>query len=145
MSEKLKQILNNAIKDEEYFANFYSMAAKKTEVESARKLFITLADQELLHKQKLESLSFDPEAIIPDKVEDVEIAQDLMMTPIEEINDIKEVFKMAIKFEIQAKDMYQQLGACMADSQAKELLDKLAAEEERHETLLKEEMQKVEG
>ncbi|MBU0756629.1 MAG: ferritin family protein [Nanoarchaeota archaeon] len=145
MNEKLQQILNMAIKEEEFFKNFYLEAAEKTDVESAKALLKNLSEAEASHKERLETLDSEKlgELVIADKIDAIDVAEELALTPINEFNSLKEIFEFAIKAEASAKDMYERLGESVDDETAKKLFTLLASEEEKHHDMLASELEKI--
>lgn len=134
MNEKLKFILEKAITEEEYFNQFYNTLADKASDESIKQALRQVAEQEQLHKEKLESLKVAD--VVPEKIDGLDIAEDLGLPPIEEFLDIKTMFEFAITQEIAAKLLYKDLAECMTDEQSKQLLLMLSDEEAKHEQIL---------
>jgi len=143
--QKLKQILENAIKKEEYSYQIYMRAIDMTEVDSVKTLLQKLADQELLHKEKLETLDFSKigEKVIPEKIGKIDVAEELMMTPLEEFGSLSELFKFAMKKEVEAREMYRQLAESVDDENAKNLFSMLSEEEENHRQILLDTMKEI--
>ena len=83
------------------------------------------------------------EKVIPDKISEINVSDDLMLTPINEFKELKEIFEFAIKAEIEAQDMYMKLSESVNDDRAKKLFLMLYGEEKKHETLLKDELEKM--
>jgi rubrerythrin len=145
MSDELKQIIESAIKDEEYFFQLYKRAASKTAVASVKKLFLWLSEQEQVHKQKLQALS--PEQYgggeFADLISDIDVMGEVAITPIDSFKNEKAVFEFAIKGEVTAKSVYAKLAGIVVDSGQKKLFKALSAEEKKHEELLKSELKKL--
>ncbi|MBN1503094.1 ferritin family protein [Candidatus Woesearchaeota archaeon] len=137
---ELKLILEHAIKFEEYSAQLYMSAVEKTKVESVKRILKQLAGQELVHKQKLETLDYTTlgAKVIADKIEAIDVKDELMLTPLNEFGSLKEVFTFASKLEVDSRDMYQQLSNSVKEKKAKKLFSWLANEEEKHNTILRE-------
>ncbi|MBN2422576.1 ferritin family protein [Candidatus Woesearchaeota archaeon] len=144
MNEELRQIINKAIKQEEYFYDLYTSGAEKTEVVSAKTLLLKLAREENKHKEKLEELDSENLHLIPGKFESVNLDQELMLTPIDEFKSIKDVFDFAIKSEINANEMYRNIAENVSEDKAKKLFVFLAGEEKKHEELLNRELENLE-
>ncbi|MBD3202798.1 hypothetical protein GF327_00755 [Candidatus Woesearchaeota archaeon] len=140
---ELKQIIELAVKEEEYFYNLYKKGAKETDIESAKRLFNRLAEEEQGHKEKLLSLDIGNlrESFKP--VESIELDKELMLTPLNEIKTLKEIFKMSIQSERKANERYNFLGKSVDDIKAKRMFGFLAGEEKKHEELLKNELAKL--
>ncbi|MBW2999278.1 ferritin family protein [Candidatus Woesearchaeota archaeon] len=144
-TQKLKQILESAIKKEEYSYQIYMRAIDMTEVDSVKTLLQKLADQELLHKEKLETLDFNKigERVIPEKIGKIDVAEELMMTPLEEFGSLSELFKFAMKKEVEAREMYKQLAESVDDENVKKLFGMLSEEEENHRQILLDTMKEI--
>lgn len=143
MSEKLKQIMERAIKEEQYFHELYLKLADKVGVPSAKHLLLTLSEQEEIHKKRLESLDLENMKPISGAIESIDLGEELVLTPLNELGSIKEVFEFAIKNEIEANKRYKELAASIENPEAKNIFEMLASEEEKHESLLKEELKKL--
>lgn len=141
MNEQLKAILENAIKEEEYFHNFYANLAEKTTDEEIKESLNMLSEQELMHKERLESLKI--ENVIPDKIDAIDIADELGLPPIEEFLDMQTMFEFALKQEVAAKTLYRQLADAVEEPEAKRLLIILSEEESKHEQILAQELEKM--
>jgi rubrerythrin len=144
-TQKLKQILESAIKKEEYSYQIYMRAIEMTEVDSVKTLLQKLADQELLHKEKLETLDFNKigARVIPGKIGKIDIAEELMMAPLEEFGSLSELFKFAMKKEVEAREMYKQLAESVDDENVKKLFGMLSEEEENHRQILLDTMKEI--
>ncbi len=138
MYERLKTILENAIKEEEYFHSFYLYLAEKIENDEIKQDLRKLAEQELMHKEKLECLSFEQigRKVIADKINEIDVAEEVALTPVEEFKDLKDMFAFAIKQETIAQTTYEQLASAVDDENAKKLFLILADEEKKHRLLL---------
>ena len=142
MKDKLNQILYMAIREEQYFLDLYKSGAKKTNIESAQRLFKRLAIEEKSHKEKLLALNIDKisKTFNPKSLDSINLDKELMLTPIDEFKNIKDIFKTAIESEINAKERYQYLQENVKEKEAKELFGLLSNEENKHEKLLKNEL-----
>lgn len=142
MAQHIKQILESAVRLEEYSHNLYLGAAGKTDVVSVNRLLIKLADQEKLHKEKLETLNFKrlTAKVIPDKINRIDVEKELMLTPISELGDLKNIFRFALRLEQDSKSMYLKLTESTTDQKAKDLFLWLSGEEETHLNILNETM-----
>ena len=70
----------------------------------------------------------------------INVAEELMLTPINEFKNMVDTFRYAIENEIRAKNMYCSLSLSSNDESWRELFDYLATEEGKHEELLKNEL-----
>ena len=138
MNENLKTILESAIKDEEYFFNFYNMLADKSTKENIKEELGKLAMDEKRHKEKLESLSFEKigAKVIARKIEAMDIARELEFAPIEDFKGVREMLVFAVKQEAMAQATYEKLKGAMEDENARNLFNMLAEEEKSHKLLL---------
>lgn len=145
--EKLKIILENAIKEEAYFHLFYRELAMMQGDESVRAKLLELSIQERMHKEKLETLNVDKIGglIVPEMVDDLEVADKVSNTPMAEFENMEMMFKFAIRQEAMAKNVYASLAKVIGDVDTKQLFERLAAEEAGHEQLLIEEFKKIRG
>ncbi|MBS3112824.1 hypothetical protein J4418_01965 [Candidatus Woesearchaeota archaeon] len=144
MKEKLKLILENAIEEEEYFSRLYKeLASLQTNLLIKKKL-LELSNQEKMHKEKLESLDFVKlgAKVIPGVLDSIKINTDVSNTPKAEFYNIELMFKFAITQEALAKTSYKKLAEAFDDKSAKNLFLTLFKEEEMHEHLLIEQLNK---
>ncbi len=139
MIEHLKDVINMAIKEEEYFQGIYRKFAVNSDNPSVKALFNKLAEQEKLHKERLQSFDFENSDVITEKIQDIDAKDDLLLTPVSEFKDMKNIFEFAIENEIKAQKLYTSLAAAMNNEKARELFELLAKEEKGHEQLLKQE------
>lgn len=140
--EKLKEIIENAIKEEEFFYHFYNDLAALTQNEKIKQALLELAQFEQNHKEKLQSLNF--EGFIPDKITEIEVADLNILKPVNEFKTLKETLQFAIKQELFAKTLYSSLAQATSDEKAKELLEMLSQEEAKHEQILMEQLNYLE-
>ncbi len=138
MNEKLKIILDNAIKEEQYFHEFYKALAEKANEPAVKKELLKLSEQELIHKEKLRSLNFERigDKIIADAIDEFDIEEEIALNPIEEFRNIKEMLEFAIKQEVLAKVTYLKMAKTINDDEAMNIFEMLAEEEKKHELLL---------
>lgn len=135
MNKKVKRIIEYAIKEEEGFMKLYTEAVGKTEEDSVKTLLTRLAKEEAMHKEKLESLDIE-NLEANESISEIKISEEVMMSPIDEFNTLKQMLEFAKNREIEAKDRYRKISSYVEDVKAKDLLNFLAKEEEKHENLL---------
>ncbi|MAG78068.1 hypothetical protein CL616_01755 [archaeon] len=136
----IKEILENAIKEEEYFYLFYKdLAALAINPEIKRK-FLELSEFEKIHKEKLESLKIN--SVNPDKISEIDVGDINLLKPTNEFKDIKEMLRFAIKQESFAKVFYRDLAYALED-EAKTVLLMLSEEEAKHEQILTEQLEEL--
>lgn len=145
MNERLKLIMESAIKQEEYSREFYKAAAAKTKVPSAKKLLLRLSAEEQIHKERLETMDFSKlgAKVLADRINEIDVAQELMLTPVNEFKDLKAVLLFAIKKEQAAKKLYEELAYAAEDEKARHLFNVLSSEENNHEAMLAAELHKL--
>ncbi len=144
MSERLKIILESAIKEEEHFIKFYKDAAEKTEVPSVKTVFLRLSQQEETHKEKLLTLDYGKlQSTVLPSIDEIGTEEVLLLTPLNEFQNLKEAFDYAINAEQNAQEMYRGLAKSTTDQIAKDLFLLLADEEMKHEEVLKIEVEKL--
>lgn len=138
LSETIKTILENAIREEEYFSAFYMKMSEKASDESIKEQLRNLALQEQMHKEAIEALSFEKIGmrVIADKINEIDIEYELTLTPIEEFDNLHDMFKFAIKHETIAELGYERLANAINDADAKKLFLHFADEEKKHKLLL---------
>jgi len=139
MDLKFKKAITNAIRKEQYSYELYTKASKKTDIVGAKRLFIELAKQELGHKRALQSLDLEK---IETKSIKFDVAAKAMLTPINELNELKKIMKYAIGRETDAYNGYISL-AGISEGQLKELFQKIAGEEKKHKELIQKEYTKM--
>ena len=142
MNEKLKQVIENAIKEEEYFYNFYKKSAEVAENPEIKEELLKLAEFEKLHKEKLETLNFEEigDKVVPEKLGVIQITDEDILLPFEKFESLKQMFEFAIKQEIAARKTYEILRDSIDDEAAKEMFNKLAQDEANHEMVLTEKL-----
>jgi hypothetical protein len=108
-------------------------------------MLLTLSTQEKGHKERLEEMDIDKvrNSILPGALEALPMHDDLMLTPINEFKELKEIFDFAIKAEQGAHDMYVSLGNAVSEQNAKHVFENLADEETKHKELLMAEKEKL--
>lgn len=142
---ELKSVLENAIKEESYFTKFYTELAHKASDKTLRSSLLILADQEKLHKEKLETLSFAKlgTKVVAEKLDDAGIKLELNLPNIQEFLDIESMFEFAIQQEVAAMTLYDALEDAVDDDNAKMLFALLAGEERTHHQLLAEALDNI--
>lgn len=138
------QALEIALTNEKREAEFYRKQAERSQNSLGRKMFLTLANDEAEHYQrilelhkKLSSEGQWPESL-PLKVNDTEV-KDVLKSVVEAIdtsaetdtNDMEAV-KIAIEFETKGELFYKNLRQSVEDSQEKEFYGMLESIEREH-------------
>jgi rubrerythrin len=144
MEEKIKEIVQEAIKEEEYFTIFYTRLAEKATDPQLKEELIRLSDFEKMHKERLEKLNFfkvNPENA--NKITNLDVSKDLGLPKIDEFLNMESMFEFAIQQEINAQKKYSQLAEIIEDQETKQTFITLAQEEKGHEQLLKDKLSKL--
>lgn len=136
MNEDIKIIIENAIKEEEYFSEFYKKLAESANDEKVKEGLLRLSEQERIHKEKLLSLNLHVLGVVPGIITKEDVEAEVSLTPVEEFASVKDMLAFAVKQEVQAELMYKKLSASTEDEDAKKLFDMLAEEEKEHKMLL---------
>ena len=127
-------ILENAIREEDYFCKFYKALAERVDNEDMKISLLKLSEFEMLHKEKLQMMNFgDLNVDILGPVEEELIDFDKFDT-------VPEMFEFAIEQEIKTKNLYSDLSA-VASGPAKELLMRMSDDEALHHQILNEKLQ----
>jgi rubrerythrin len=129
----LHNILERAIQSEEHSYTLYSHLAAKVERPEAKKLLEGLAEQELRHKEMLQSFEIgDMESAEPPKLDDQNLTDFMEPTPIDPSATVQDVMLFAIKKEQSAYEFYTRMSEFAPSGDVKGLFDKLAREEIAH-------------
>lgn len=139
MDKKLQRAISQAIKKEEYSYKLYIKAYKKTKIKSSKQLFKKLAQQELKHKKTLKTLNLKQ---LETKKLRFNVAKKLMLTPLNELNELKNILKSVISREQDAYDSYMKLSGVFS-GKPKILFIKLANQEKTHKELIKKEYKRM--
>jgi rubrerythrin len=138
---EIKEIIENAIKEEEYFYLFYKDMAALTIDPEIKKKLLDLSELERIHKEKLESLT--NLSVNLDKIREIEVADMNLLKPVNHFKDLKEMIQFAIKQELFAKVLYKALAEAAEDEESKKVLLMLSEEEAKHEQILTEQLEAI--
>ncbi len=136
-AEDAKKIITAAIASEVEANTYYSTVATKAKDKALKALFEELAGEEKVHKEFLEGfLKKKPAEMKFDAGKDYKVGDALpapKLTP-----DLKPIegLVIAIKKELEAMQMYTQLGKVAADTETKLLFTQLANMERSHKARL---------
>lgn len=132
----LKKILEEAAKTEEDSYNFYYTASKKIDTPHLKKFLISLAEQELIHKNKLNNLAkLNPTEIMQKKEEQITnylLAEQLKDATISADSSFQDILIVAMKKEKIAYDFYNRLAKEIKDETIIKTLRLIAKEELIH-------------
>ena len=134
MEKQYKDILQFAIERETDSYNFYVRTKEHVETSNARTFFDQLAKQELVHKQKLESMSMSKELLIDlsalnigDYTVTEQFADDMQYHM-----EYQQILLLAIKREEMSVRLYRDMGRVVKDPDKQHLFGVLMQEEQRH-------------
>ena len=133
----LERILNQAIHFEEDSCQFYTKAMPMVKRPHIKDVLQELANQEVKHKQRLQSLlEGNTEAIIAlpsqAKIEDLKLAEYLVAKPLDEQASFQDVLIVAMQREKSSHDFYATMAGIAEGAEAKQLFEFLAQEELTH-------------
>ncbi len=136
------EILEFAMKMERDGKAFYEQAASKAGRPELKKIFTTLAEEELRHfkifKNLKEGMHSEAKTIFDQRGQTISIAKNLFQQLTEEGkttlygDDVKAVWKEAREIEEKSEKMYREEADKETDATRKELWNKIADEEKNH-------------
>lgn len=143
--KSLEVALNNELRERE----FYLKNAERTKNPLGRKMFISIADDELQHYNRLKELHNIwsnhekwPETV-PLKVKDT-IVKDILLDFLKKVDqktpgdtDDLEAVRIAIEFESKGARLYEELRDSSSDEKERDLFDLLSKMEKEHYLSLK--------
>lgn len=132
--DRLKAILDEAIGVEEAAYRLYDRALTMVKDESARAVLTELRDEELLHKEMLETLDFGSWDLTPEDLvkKEVSLSDFSIGGEIGEDADLQAVLLFAVKKEEGARDFYSGVADMTTVEKEKDFFLKLAQMEEKH-------------
>ena len=140
MNKLLEGAINIAIKKEEYSYKLYMRAYKKAKLRGSRLLFKKLAEQELKHKRILQKLDLK-DVKLNTKIR-FSVSKKLMLTPLNEIKDLKDILEKSMLREQDSYESYIKL-AGVASGKLKKVFNNLAKEETKHKQIIEKEYKKM--
>lgn len=128
------EILAFAIENEEKAYDFYLQLAAATEAEAIKETLRGFAAEELGHKRQLEEIRDGKVAArwVPQKVQDLKIADYLADVKLEPGLDFQEALIVAMKQELIAMKLYEDLALAAGPSPLADVFRGLAQEEAKH-------------
>jgi len=144
VKDDLRTILEGAIKIEEQSYALYKMAQGKVKYQSSKKFLEELAQEEVMHKEKLISI-MDNEKKISElglqasKTQDLKIVDVMRETTISDDADYQRILIYAAKREKSTYDYYKSLALGLEGTEVGALFSKLAQEELSHKNKLERE------
>jgi rubrerythrin len=146
METAIRTIIQNAIRYEDESYELYTRGFKETKIQSAKTLFKKLAQEELKHKTMLKTLDIERLADIGKSLsKSFNVAEELQLTPLDEIKTVKDIFQVALKKEEQAFHRYDDIAKILPYGDMKKLFETLSKEEFKHKEYVQEEYNKCFG
>ena len=140
---QFKKVIDTAIKQEEDSYKIYMKGYRVTKLKSSKLLFKKLAGEELKHKKLLQNIDLSNVADFPKtKYKSLYLEEDLQLTPLNELNEVKTILNFTIKKEIKAYKQYSNIAKTMKDD-LKVFFTNLAKEEQKHKILVSKEYKKL--
>jgi rubrerythrin len=141
VQKTFENLVSLAIQREEESYGFYMMAAKRSELKASTKLLKDLADQEVVHKKKLQAAlkegvceTFTCSTVA--EVEKLDLDRYLVDIPLRPSSSPQDVLIVAIKKESAANSFYKALSELTGDAAHRSVFETLAKEEDAHKTRL---------
>lgn len=141
VEERIRDIIEVAISNEENAEQFYRESAETVQLEHARKTLLELAREEVSHADFLRKvlnegfeqiLEHQPEA----SVEEVRIVDYLSVPELNAYSNLQDILTVAMKREQIAFEFYDSMAAMVNEPELKRVLNKLAEVEAGHKTRL---------
>lgn len=133
--EKLKsveQIIDFAIKKEQASHDFYIDLSKKAHSEEMKQTSLEFAEQELVHRKKLEAIKAGEIKLDEEEIGDLGIADTIAEVWVYSEMKYRELLVLAMKRELQAFKLYCALAKMTQNEEMKKTFLLLAQEEENH-------------
>lgn len=141
VQQTFEQLVSLAIKREEEAHDFYMKAAEDAELKASAKLLKDLANQEIIHKKKLQGAlkegvceTFTCSSVA--EVEKLDLNQYLVDIPLKPSSSPQDILIVAIKREAAANSFYRALSELTGNSAHRTVFETLAKEEDTHKTRL---------
>ncbi|RJP75038.1 MAG: hypothetical protein C4532_01245 [Candidatus Abyssobacteria bacterium SURF_17] len=132
-----RQILNRAIGKEVEAKTMYEIYAQKVKEPQSKRLLEELAREELGHKHALEKINPDtPGTFKAQKISSSEFSDFSDRPKITKESTMQEVLRYAIAEEADAFNFYSSLSNYADDKKLRDLLNRLASEEQTHKQRL---------
>ncbi|UCH31383.1 MAG: ferritin family protein [Candidatus Bathyarchaeota archaeon] len=141
--QKIKAILEAAVKIEEQSYELYKMAQKKVDYLSSQKFLGELAQEEIKHKEKLLAIIENRRKIAElgesISIQDLKLVDIMKDVPLAKDADYQKILIYAAKREKITHDYYQSLALGLENTDTGNLFSKLAQEELIHKNRLERE------
>lgn len=141
VQDVLERMIRLAIRRESEAYNFYSEAAKSSQLSSSAKLLHELAQQEVTHREKLEKAlkegvceTFSCGSVA--EVNDLKLSDHLVEIPLRSDSSPQEVLQVAMKREQASHEFYKALSQQSTHAAFRAVFETLAREELDHKNRL---------
>ncbi len=129
----VKEIIDQAIQQEEKAYKFYNDALKFVKDAAAKLWLKELADEELKHKDLLQKMDVSKvKKFKPEKVHDLHITEYLVDKDVSEVKDFQDVLVVAMKKEQKSYNFYVGMVKSTDNPDLKKICKILAQEELKH-------------
>lgn len=141
MEKQYRDVLEFAIEREIDAYNFYKEAKKNAKTSNAKAFFSQLADQELIHKQKLEQMNLSKE-VLTDlsvlKIDDYSLKESYS-NDMQFHMEYQQILLLAMKRETLSVKLYTDMRKLVKDPEQQKVFERLIKEEQSHHDLLQRE------
>jgi rubrerythrin len=134
--KSVKDIIEYAINKEQASHDFYIDLSKKADKDEMKKTCLEFAEQEFIHKKKLEAVKAGEIKLSYEEVGDLDIADSVAEVWVYSEMRYRELLVVAMKRELQAFKLYCALAKMAQDKKLKKAFLLLAKEEENHKLKL---------
>ncbi len=134
MDKQYKDIVQFAIERELDAYNFYTEAKKNAKTSNAKTFFDQLARQELIHKQKLESMQLSKEVLMDLSVLNIDdySVHESFSNDMQFHMEYQQILSLAIKRETLSAKLYTDIRNIVKDPEQQKVFDRLIKEEQSH-------------
>ncbi len=134
MEKQYKDIVQFAIDREQDAYNFYIAAKKSATTSNAVTFFNQLAQQELIHKQKLEGMKLSQEVMMDLSVLTINdyTVQESFSPDMQYHMEYQQILLLAIKRETMSEKLYTDMRRIVKDPEQQKIFDRLIKEEHSH-------------
>ncbi len=141
MINDVEEILRTAKQIEESSYNFYTTAEEMVSTPHIKEQMRDLADQEKIHKQKIEEIMGKgveevTKGLIVEHIQDMKLGDYLLPSRIDSKADIQDILITAIKREDLTHQFYQKLLKGAKNDDLRKVLEFLSIEELKHKNKL---------
>jgi len=141
VQQTFEKLVSLAIQREEEAYDFYMKAAEDSKLKASAKLLKDLANQEVMHKKKLEAAldegvcdTFTCSSV--EELEKMDLDRYLVDIPLSPSSTPQDVLIVAIKKEAAANSFYRALSELTGNAAHRSVFETLAKEEEDHKSKL---------